>query len=352
MAARADFTYEQSTKMTGGAMAGMMRVAGAFSKAAREPMLSTITVKGDKLATISRDRIHVIDLSTETMTDIDLKKQTYSTITFAEMAEAMKRMAAKMSQKQQPAPESGQLEFKADVKQTGNQRVINGLNTKETILTLTLEGTDAKSGEKGSMDMQMDMWMAPKIAGYEEVRDFYMRMSQKIDWSPMSGALGPMMAQNAKGMGQMVKEMSKLEGVPVLQITRIGLAGNGANVPAGSDAQSAEHPAAPSAGDAAQEAAASSVLGRTGRVGALAGGLGGFGGFGRKKKQKEQEEVAAAPPPPPSAAASAPSSSAPGALMEMTTELTGFSSAPADASKFEIPSGFKQVESDMKKALR
>ena len=31
-AARADFSYEQTTRMTGGAMAGMMKVAGAFSK--------------------------------------------------------------------------------------------------------------------------------------------------------------------------------------------------------------------------------------------------------------------------------------------------------------------------------
>ena len=36
--ARADFSYEQSTKMTGGAMMGMMRVAGAFSKSLRLPV--------------------------------------------------------------------------------------------------------------------------------------------------------------------------------------------------------------------------------------------------------------------------------------------------------------------------
>ena len=31
-------------------------------------------------------------------------------------------------------------------------------------------------------------------------------------------------------------------------------------------------------------------------------------------------------------------------LMGMTTELTGFSAAPVDASKFEVPSDFTQVE--------
>jgi len=39
-------------------------------------------------------------------------------------------------------------------------------------------------------------------------------------------------------------------------------------------------------------------------------------------------------------------------MMEITTESTGFSSADADSSKFEVPAGFKQVENDMKRALK
>ncbi len=38
--------------------------------------------------------------------------------------------------------------------------------------------------------------------------------------------------------------------------------------------------------------------------------------------------------------------------MEMTTELTGFSSAPVDASRFQVPAGFKQVDSDMLKGMQ
>jgi hypothetical protein len=39
-------------------------------------------------------------------------------------------------------------------------------------------------------------------------------------------------------------------------------------------------------------------------------------------------------------------------MMEMTTELMSFSSAPVDASKFEVPPAFKQVEHPMTKALK
>jgi hypothetical protein len=98
-------------------------------------------------------------------------------------------------------------------------------------------------------------------------------------------------------------------------------------------------------------------LGRMGKLGGLAGAAGGFGGFGRKKKQQQQEEPqsqpqAQTPPPPAQSAPGSMGATPPGTLMEMTTELTAFSSAPVDSSKFAVPAGFKQVDHEMKKALK
>jgi len=45
----ADFTYHETSTITGGMMLGMMKVAGVFSKQAREPIQSTISVKGDRM---------------------------------------------------------------------------------------------------------------------------------------------------------------------------------------------------------------------------------------------------------------------------------------------------------------
>ena len=120
VAARADFSYEQTSKMTGGAMMGMMKMAGAFSKAAREPMRSTVMVKGDKMAMVSGERINIIDLDAETFTDVDLAKKTYASITFAEMGRAMQKMAEKMSQ--QKSADSANMQFKASVKPTGKHQ--------------------------------------------------------------------------------------------------------------------------------------------------------------------------------------------------------------------------------------
>jgi hypothetical protein len=364
--ARADFTYEQTSKITGGMMAGMMKFAGAFSKQAREPMQTTISVKGDRLATTSSRNINIIDLSAETMTDIDLEKKTYSVVTFADFAKAMQKMSEKMG-----AKNDADVNFKADVKQTGATRTINGFQTKETVLTVTIEGQDKKSGEAGAMTVVTDMWLAPNLPGYEEVKNFYARMAQKLAFTPGMGGLGAMMGRQpgmAKGMSEMYKEASKIDGVPVLQVIRMGGSMQGMSEKDMAQAQQAAAEAErtqqqqgppPSAGDVAGQAATGAALGRMGKVGGIASGIGGFGGFGRKKKAAEQEQPqqqAQTPPPaPPAAAQTGPGAAGPtppGTLMELTSELTAFSSAAVDAAKFAVPSGFKQVEHEMQKALK
>src|SRR5580693_7902260 len=80
----ADFSYDQTTKVTGGALAGMMKFAGAFSKTAREPLPSTVAVKGNRMVTGNKDRASVIDLDAETVTEINFQRKTYSVVTFAQ----------------------------------------------------------------------------------------------------------------------------------------------------------------------------------------------------------------------------------------------------------------------------
>lgn len=362
--AQADFSYEQTSKVTGGMMAGMMKFAGAFSKQAREPMQTTISVKGDRLATTSAQRINVIDLSAETITDIDLEKKTYAVMTFADFSKAMQKMSEKVAQNK-----DANVSFKADVKQTGATRTINGFQTKETLLTLTVEGEDKKSGQAGAMNVVTDMWLAPNLPGYEEVRSFYTRMGQKLSFTPGMSGFGGMMGQQpgmAKGLSELYKEASKIDGVPVLQVIRIGGMAQGMSEKDMAQAQQAmaeaeraqqqqEQTPPPSAADAAGQAAAGAATSRMGKVGGIAGGLGGFGGFGRKKKTEQEqpkEQPQAQTPPAAEAPTGAAGPTPPGTLMELTTELTAFSSAAIDASKFTVPSGFKQVEHDMVKALK
>src|SRR5260370_3291507 len=113
----ADFSYEESTKITGGMMAGVMKFAGAFSKQAREPIQSTVAIKGNRMVHLSKDRASVIDLDNETMTEINFPKKTYSVVTFAEMKQAMEDAMQRMKN----APQQPQQQQHAQKQQTDVQ---------------------------------------------------------------------------------------------------------------------------------------------------------------------------------------------------------------------------------------
>ena len=330
--AYADFTYEQTSKITGGAMQSMMRVAGVFSKAAREPMKSTMLVKGDRMATMTGDRIDIIDLNAETFTEVDLKKKTYSVVTFAEARHAMEQAAQKMQSKQEKDVD---MQFSVDVKPTGATRNISGFDTKETIVTLKAEFVNKKKPEeKGSFDSVMDLWLAPSISGYDEVKNFQMRLAQKLFWNPMGGLAGAMMAGQTKSLNEMAKEMSKLNGIPVYQVIRLGAM----SVPQGAEGQ--QEPQAQQQQQQQQPPSVSEAIGRK------LGGFGGLGRLGRKKTEEQQQPQQQQPAQQPQQQQTAQAGPRTASFMELTTELTGFSSAPVDTSKFEVPAGFKKVESE------
>ena len=126
----------------------------------------------------------------------------------------------------------------------------------------------------------------------------------------------------AQGMGDLQRESAKLDGVPVLQVISMG--GSGEGQPSQSAAANKQEQPAPS------------ITGALGR-------LGGLGGLGRRKQEEPPKQEK-----PPAQAASSGSAS----LLEMTSEMSGFSTASIDAARLQVPAGFKQVESEMMKALR
>jgi hypothetical protein len=343
----ADFSYEQTTTVTGGAAAAMMRVAGAFSRQANQPTKTTHLLKGDKMATITANHISIIDLAGETMTEVDLQKKTYSVMTFAQMKQFVEQFAQ--------GANSPEANIKVSANATGATKQVNGLNAKEMVITMEMETTDARSGQKGSMKIVMDSWLAGGIAGYDEVRAFQKRMAEKLNYAPGGGG---MMGRPdlAKGMAQAAKEMAKLDGVPVLQVVKMGGAGQslgGGQMTPEQQAQMAQAQQQAQQQQAQQpppqqqeQPTAGGVLGS-----ALGGRLGRFGGLGRKKQQPPPQEQAQQQPAAPAQSTPPPATAAPqgdpSVLMETTIEMTNFSSSSVDGSKLEVPAGFKQVESPM-----
>jgi hypothetical protein len=333
----ADFSMEQTSQITGGAVAGMMKVAGVFSRQAREPIHTTVAVQGDRMVHLSQDHAQIIDLGKETITRVDFQKKTYSVMTFAQMKQMLDQMSQKMREKQ---GEGADVQFKVSVNATGQTKQIGGFDAKETILKMEMEGTDQKSGQTGAMTVISDMWLAPRVAGYQEVVDFQKRMAQKLNWTP-GGNMFMARPDMAKAMAELYKQSGSLEGIPVYQVVKMGVSGNAAS---GANAGAAPPPSNPPQQQAEKPSVGSAV------GSALGGRFGRFGGFGKKKKAEPQEQTASSEQP--QSAPAQPQGDVSGALLEMTMETTNFSSAPVDSAKFEVPAGYKQIEPDERRMAR
>lgn len=326
----ADFSYEQRSQVTGGAMAGMMKLAGTFSKKLREPASTWTYVKGNKIAHITGTSSQIYDIDAETITQIDQEKKTYSVVTFAQMREALSKMGSEMKSE---AKVDTQVQI--DVKETGRKRQIAEQSTSEMLLSFIYEMKDKKGQESARMETQSSSWLATNIPGWKEYSEAQKRLGLKMAsgsaaGSPFGG--GPGMQP---GMGEswaaLSEKMAKMNGVPMLQIVRMGPAGQ---LPPSS---TMGDPKPVTKETEAERPKASDIIG-----GALGGRLGGFGG--RKRKEQDREQM-----PQKSEGAANPEG---GMLMEMTIETLQVSSQPVDAAKLAVPAGFQQVENDMLKAMQ
>src|SRR5213075_167359 len=101
----------------------------------------------------------IIDLDKESITEIDTAKKQYSVVTFAQMKEAMEKMAAQAQARQKEkapvATNGGEMNFKVSAKATGQTKTINGVSAREVIMDMVMEASD-KDGNAGAMNITMD----------------------------------------------------------------------------------------------------------------------------------------------------------------------------------------------------
>ncbi|MGQ9919663.1 MAG: hypothetical protein ACUVS7_19895, partial [Bryobacteraceae bacterium] len=260
-AAVADFSYQEKTQVTGGALLKMMRFMPGAGKI-KEPVYSQVYLQQNRMARVSDREIDIIDLGKEMMMHIDLEKKTYSAITFDEYRRAVAAMAEKMAQQMGNKNQQMIADMRLSVKEGGENKVIQGLPAKLMKLHLEMDLKDQKSGQTMTTTIDVDEWRTPKVAGYEQIQAFYMAFAEKVGMGPesmrtMQLAMGQ--AGTAEGMSRLAKEASKLEGVPLIQVTR--MMGLGVDIP------DVEMPSGAEVGGAAAESAAGAALGRLGRLG-------------------------------------------------------------------------------------
>lgn len=326
---RADFSYQESTQITGGTMLTVLKLGGPFTRGARAAQISTVAVKGNRMVRSDKDSVSIIDLDKETITDIDLEKKQYSVTTFAQIRAAMEKALAEL-RKREKTPSGAELRFKVSAKATGRTKETGGLSAKELLIGMEMQATDTKSGQTGAFNVATEAWMAG-VRGYDEVKAFELKLAEKLAATFRPGLEQMAMTQPAmvQGMAEAAREMAKVDGVPVQSIVRMGSG-------SAEELQAAGQRNAEAKAESKGKSAAATA-------GAVAGALTGFGGFGRRKNKQEDQQAK------PADGKQAPAASI---LMEMTTNLSDFSTAAVDEAKFQIPAGFKEVQSEFAKRAK
>ena len=340
-----DFKYSESSKMTGGAMAGLVKFAGAFSKQARQGMQPTQTttyVKGNMMRKDHGDgTIQIFDLDGRRVISIDNQKRTYSIMTFEQMKAAIEQarqnvQGEKASQPQGEQPPNVQMTPKVEVTPTGKTATVLNLPANEVLMHIDMEmqSSDPRAqGQSASMWVKSNSWITPNIPGYEELQAFNQKLAKELAWVPGETTGGN--AQMSQGMAQLRQNAGALKGFPLVQYISMGMAGNGQTAPQGEPTQQAQTPPSQSSTQINSPSDA------------LTKGLGSMlGGFGRKKKQQADQSAQGGSASPDSAGLPPAPPATPGSFMDLTVQVTGYSSDALDNALFSIPSGYTQVQSD------
>lgn len=313
---RADVRADQKTKVEmGGALCGMLRMFGGGGD---EGAVSSVAVRGDRKATLNDRTGQIIDLKEEKVYDLDIRKKTYKVTTFDElrrrMEEARKKAEENAAKSQgrtdEPAqadPDAKQMEIDFKIDNTGQSKTINGFDTRQSIMTITVREKGKTLEQGGGLVMKSDLWMAPTIAAMKEITDFDVRYAKQLYGSMMSGVSADQMAM-AMAMYPMMKdaiarlntEGGKLEGTPIQTVTTM------------------EAVASP---EAAQEQASSGSQNKPQGLGGMLGGLMGKKMGGQKKAGEDGK---------------------PEPFMTTTTEVLKVTTT-LGADDVAVPAGFKET---------
>jgi hypothetical protein len=339
-----------------------------------EPVNSQTMLHGNQLAIASKSSTQIIDLDQETVTQINNEQRTYSVTTFAKMRQAfhdapqkLAQAQARIQQSQQQAidaqPQSApplQITFDVSVSQPGVSKVVNGMMAQEQLMVLKAHVTDpsaqpAAGANAVTYTYVQDIWTTPEPDELQQIDDFYRRygmaLMRGVDASALMKAMRPALGGASIGaifagnpqMGsalqqmtqKMAAEMQKIRGVTVLEITRLG----GETMPADPEAAAALPPAqnqgSAVAGQVATDTASNVAGSQLGRLGAFGSALGNsmLGAFHRNS-------------PPPNLANNTGAAPSSAILFETTAQKSNFSHEIIPSSAFEIPAGYRRIDTD------
>lgn len=375
LAGFADSSYEHTTQITGGQLINSLKGIPFMSKQIKsltDPTSETTMVHGNQKAIIGKDYSEVWDLDKEVIIHIDNVKKTYSVITFADMRKMIEEMPAKMAQMQeqmkgqqakaqqqsqgQAAPPNLQFNFTVDVKDTGVTKMIDKYNAQQQILTMKMIVTDTNNpGTNITYAFTDEIWTTPDLpAEMKDIQEFDKRFGEKLmkgmDAKDLMGSMANMRNGSQMAMmqlfggkpgasdafAQMQTQIAKIKGTRLMEVTRMGGSGTGIDASGNGSAANGSQGSNDNSSNNSNKLSPSSMLG-----GAL------VNAWHKKKAQSDNPPASTTP-----AAGTAPAGQPQDVtLMEMTVQTHNFSTDPVSTAAFQVPAGFKQVESPMEQML-
>ena len=303
----ADVRVQQKTQVKFEGMLGrMMNLFGG--KGAKEGVVQTVVVQGDRKATLSDDAAEIVDLAEEKVYQLNLKNKSYTVKTFAEIRREMEEAARKAEEDARKSEgrdkDQPEMQVDFDVKDTGQRKAINGFDCREVVTTITVHEKGKSLEQAGGIVMTANSWLASKVPGAREIVDFDLRYAKKlaqgVDTQQLMQAFA-MYPGMKEAMEKFKREQVNMDGTAVQ--TTLVLA----------------------AAASPEQAQAQREEGQRGGGGGLVGGL--MGRFGKKKADENKD-------------AKAPSTPGRTTFMTSHTEMlsAGTSVNPAD---LQVPAGFK-----------
>lgn len=327
--ASADVMWEEKITVSGAGLMGMGNMSGtsktivARDRARTESNLQFESGMMRALARGAGQSVEIVRLDEDKIYVLDPAKKTYTESTFAEQREQMQRAMEQAEQAQAAQQTSGvdesQCEWsdaRADVKRGGERASIAGFDAERVTVTAVQSCKDRQTGQVCEFGLTLDQWLAPGFEASDEALAYQRAYAEKLG---MAAASSRDFAERAKTMfgryetmwKQIAEHMGEIEGYPVKASFALGIGG----------------PQCTSAQQLEPHRNATPAMGIGGVLGGALGGV-----FGRKRRSEPQ------------AVEPAPVSDGLVPLMTVTSELVSVSKAPADASLFEVPAGYRKEE--------
>jgi hypothetical protein len=313
---RADVKKDEKTLVTFSGMLG--RMANLFGgKSAKEGVISSVAVSGDRKMTANDTRGEIIDLKEQKVYDLDMRRKTYTVTTFEELRRRMAEMevkakedVAKAPNEERPQNQGKELDVDFDVQNTGQTKTISGFDTRQVVVTVTVREKGKKLEESGGLVMTADNWMTRSVPALKEIADFDMRYYKAL--------AGPQVAIDAQQLATALAMMPGLKEA-FARMQRAGLDGT-----AISSTTTVESVKSPEQMKEQQQSSADSGGSTPTSVGGAVGGA--IGGFMRRRAQQNQQNN------PPSARST---------FMTINNEVLRIAPS-ATSADVAIPVGFKE----------